>query len=108
MAERERKFYNKNGKINITIVCGIPVDNNSIVSLAVFFKKEKVFFHQCEQNNFCEQLPLMMKEIILFFEKKYSYKIKSYEVEYKIDFDINKHITTYRIFESFINGFTIN
>jgi hypothetical protein len=108
MAERERKFYNKNGKINITIICCIPIDNNSIVSLTVFLKKEKVFFHKCEQNNFCEQLPLIMKEIMFFFEKKYGYKIRFDEVEYKIDFDINKHITTYRIFESFINGFTIN
>lgn len=87
------------------VVCSISEDNNSIVKIELLEGGKSLYLCRCEQNNFCEQLPAMVNDIAIFLKKKYNKNCK-YEIEYKTDFDVKKHLTTYRIFNSFVVGFT--
>ncbi len=89
------------------IICSIEEDDNTFVHLHLVDRNKKVFSSKCKQNNFCEQLPLMMEKVITLMKKKYSDNWLN-KVKVKIDFDVKKHATTYRIFESFIEGITVN
>ena len=89
------------------VVCSISEDNNSIVKIELLDDNRSLFSRQCEQNNFCEQLPSMINDVLFFLKKKFNKNCND-KIEYKIDFDIKKHLTTYRIFNSFVAGFVSN
>ena len=89
------------------VVCGLLEENNSIVKIELLDNDKSLFFRQCEQNNFCEQLPTMINDIAIFLKKKYNKNCND-NIEYKTDLDVKKHLTTYRIFNSFIIGFLAN
>ena len=88
------------------IMCSVSENIDNIVKI-VLLKKNKILYSQeCNRNDFCEKLPLMIKSIIIFLGEEYNQYINN--MGYMIDFDIDRHLTTYRIFESFIYGFADN
>ena len=91
----------------ITVVCDLEKNNDDIIKIELLNDRENIFLRRCEQNDFCEQLPSIISDAVAVLEKKYGKSCKN-EVKYKVNFDIKKHLTTYRIFTSFINGFMID
>ena len=85
------------------IVCGVQEEQCNLVKVVLVDDGlHEIYLQQCEQNHFCEQLPAMMKNVI---EKLEQFDGKDvHDIEWRAEFDLNRHITTYRIFESFMNG----
>lgn len=87
----------------MTIVCKINDKQNDIVQILLLDNSlNEALSQTCEQSHFCEKLPAMMQEILNILHTKYNQNIT--DVECKTEFDLAKHITTYRIFKSFIQG----
>ena len=85
------------------VVCKIEGEKNNLIKLSLISDDlDEVLSQTCEQSHFCEKLPEMMQEILNILHTKYNQDIT--DVECKTEFDLAKHITTYRIFKSFIQG----
>ena len=80
------------------VICDVLENANNDVVLYLANNGNILLKLQCKQVNFCENLPSMMKQIL---EMVLNNNFKT-----KINFDINKHLTTFRIFKSFIIGIT--
>ena len=85
------------------VVCKIEEEKNNLIKLSLISDDlDEALSQTCEQSHFCEKLPEMMREILNILHTKYNQNIT--DVECKTEFDLAKHITTYRIFKSFIQG----
>ena len=85
------------------IVCQVDSEQQDLIKLLLIDDSlNKILLQTCEQSHFCEKLPEMMQEILNILHTKYNQNIT--DVECKTEFDLAKHITTYRIFKSFIQG----
>lgn len=81
------KTDNKTSK---QVILSIKNDNNIIIS------------NQCNIQDLCEQLPMLMKKLMSAVEDKNFIK------EIVLYFDVNKNLTTKRVLMSFMLGFFDN
>ena len=87
----------------MTIVCKINDKQNDIVQILLLDNSlNEALSQTCVQFHFCESLLEMMRHLLITLYPKYNQNIT--DVECKTEFDLAKHITTYRIFKSFIQG----
>jgi len=84
----------------VKIVCSLKSDNNVVLTL---FNEQDILVNSvsCEQNFFCEKISSMFSDLL----KSSNLPVNFDDCVYKTDFDENKHITTARIFWSFVIGF---
>ena len=88
------------------VICQAREDNEQMVVLSVFNDQQQIVkTYQSLQYDFCEKLPLMISEIISFL--RIINKRDKITIIFSSDFVKEKHLTTYRVFYSFISGFTI-
>ena len=91
--------------MNWQIVCNIDDNKPKVVSLMLFDgNKTLVANEECEQCNFCEKITTMMDQLLILVKKANSYQK---QIIYSNDFNVEKHITTERIFRSFCLGMQI-